>query len=81
MNDEPSSLVIANETGHTIMKADVDKAARELIGEYKKIWPGTWPAMSEARRLVAATMVGLGVFGADELLNDLRDVTQKVENC
>ncbi|MGI9501584.1 MAG: hypothetical protein ACR2RE_00830 [Geminicoccaceae bacterium] len=32
-----------------------ERQARALIAEYRKIWPGEWPALPEAFRLVDAT--------------------------
>ena len=37
-------------------KAKIEVAARALIAEYKKIWPGEWPALPEAIRLATAVL-------------------------
>ena len=37
-------------------KARLNRAAKALIKEYRKIWPGRWPAMPEAIRLAQAVL-------------------------
>ena len=41
-------------------KSEIEIAARALIAEYKKIWPGEWPALPEAIRLAKAVLNAIG---------------------
>jgi hypothetical protein len=45
----------------TISEIQLQAAARALVDEYRKIWPGSWPAKPEAVQLARATLEAAGV--------------------
>ena len=43
--------------GWSTVSDDEEQAARALIAEYREIWPGSHPAMPEAKRLARAVLM------------------------